>query len=97
MNNFKKEIRIIIKKNEIEDEWSKDGTIKEIEEHRLKSGKQGKAIIKKTMDRGKKFMEERYLVRDSVYVKESKRNFTIKASCKASTKREIRKMTVILK
>ena len=69
--------------------------IKEIEEYRLKSGKQGKALIK-TINRGKKFMERRYLVRDSIYVKKSKGNSIIKARCKASMKRETRKLAVIL-
>lgn len=54
-----------------------------------------KAVIK-TIDRGKKFMKEIYLIRDLIHMKKSI-NFAIKARCKASMKREIRKMAVILK
>ena len=41
--------------------------IKEIEERRLKSGKTPESAIIKTLDRGRKFKNERYLSADSVY------------------------------
>ena len=96
LNNLEEEINIIIEKGETEGEWTKDltgmpvFTIKEIEKHRIKSGKQGKVIIK-TMERGRKFMEENYLLMDSIFVKISQRSFIFKACCKASMKKEIEK------
>ena len=69
-------------------------TIKEINDHRLNSGK-NRAIIK-TMDRGQKFMEEGYVNKDSIYAMATNTHFFIKAECKASMKREIRSMKVKL-
>jgi len=43
-------------------------TIREFDEHRIKSGKKGRAIIK-TMDRGRRFMEEKYVIKDTIYAK----------------------------
>ena len=49
------------------------------------------------MDRGIKFMEKNYLNKDSMFVKKSQRTFTFKANCKASMKKDIRKINVVLK
>lgn len=46
-------------------------TVKKREEHRLKSCNQEKAVIK-TADRENKFIERRYLLRDSLYGKKIK-------------------------
>ena len=69
-------------------------SIKEIEIHRKSSGK-GSAIIK-TLDRGRKFKEERYLSADSVFTTVSENHFNVKAKCKASMKKEIRRVEVSL-
>ena len=55
-----------------------------------------KAIMK-TTDRGRKFQEERYISTDSVYTKTNANDFIVKASCKASMKREYRNMIITLK
>ena len=58
-----------------ENSWSKslDGlpmfTIREIEEHRRKSGKNNNSIMK-TTERGKKFKEERYLSANDIFSKD---------------------------
>lgn len=69
-------------------------SIKEIEIHRQASGK-GNAIIK-TLDRGRKFKEERYLSADSLFTRFSGSNFDVKAKCKASMKKEFREVEVSL-
>ena len=69
-------------------------SIKEIEIHRKSIGK-GSAIIK-TLDRGRKFKEERYLSADSVFTTVSENHFNVKAKCKASMKKEIRRVEVSL-
>ena len=68
-------------------------TIKEIENHRIKSGKSSSAIVK-TTDRGKRFKEERCLSEDDVFAANSERIFYVKEKCKASMKRKIRSMEV---
>ena len=60
-------------------------TIKEIEIYRLKSGKNGKSIIK-TRDRGRKFFEEKYITSGDTYTRTSKNTITFKGKCKASMK-----------
>ena len=42
-------------------------TIKEIEVHRQNSGKYHGGAILKTLERGRKFKEDRYISADSVY------------------------------
>ena len=42
-------------------------TIREIELHRLKCGKTPESAIIKTLDRGRKFKEERYISADSIF------------------------------
>ena len=60
-----------------------------------KSSGKGSAIIK-TLDRGRKFKEERYLSADSVFTTVSENHFNVKAKCKASMKKEIRRVEVSL-
>ena len=43
-------------------------TIKEVERHRLNSGKQSGQAIMKTLDRGRKFKGERYLSSDDIFI-----------------------------
>jgi len=43
-------------------------TIREIDEHCIKSGIKGRAITK-TMDRGRRFMDEKYVIKDTIYAK----------------------------
>ena len=68
-------------------------TIREIENHRIKSEKSSSAIMK-TTNRGKRFKEERYLSVDDVFAANTERIFYVKGKCKASMKREIRSMEV---
>jgi len=85
--------------NKVSD-WSKSladlptFTIKEIERHRQLSGKIKGLSISKTLLRGRKFKEERYLTSDSVFTKVSKNNFRVKCKCKASMKKDIRNVEV---
>ena len=53
-------------------------TISDIETHRLSSGKQKGAAIAKTLDRGRKFKEERYLSSDTIYTKHGQKHFLLK-------------------
>ena len=76
-------------------------TKKEIDEHRSKSGKQKvhdtSKPIKKTLKRGLKFQEERYLSSHTVYTKVFSNSFMVKAKCRASmSTREIHDLEVSL-
>ena len=53
-------------------------TLKDINLHRLSSGKDKNTVISKTLERGRKFKNERYLCSDSVFTKSTKNTFTIK-------------------
>ena len=91
------DINIIREKDEsteqAELDWSKSlkfmpvFTITDIETHRLSSGKQKGVAIAKTLDRGRKFKEERYLSSDTIYTKHDQTHFFVKAQCKASMKK----------
>ena len=87
------------KVNQSENEWGKClkkmpmFTIREIKNHRIRSGKSSSAIMK-TADRGERFKEERYLSADDVFAAYTVRIFYVKGKCKASMKREIRSMEV---
>ena len=65
MENIDKQINVEVANNEV---WTKSlkfmptFTIKEIEKHRLASGKKRGIAISKTLERGRKFKEERYEV-----------------------------------
>ena len=67
--------------------------IREIDNHRIKSGKSCSAIMK-TTDRGKRFKEEGYLSADDVFAANTERIFYVKRKCKASKKREITSIEV---
>ena len=74
---------------------------KEIDEHRSKSGKRKvddtSKPIKKTLKRGLKFQEGRYLSSDTVYTKVFNNFFMVKAKCRASmSTREIHDLEVSL-
>ena len=76
-------------------------TRKEIDEHRNNSGKRKaddvSKPIKKTLKRGLKFQEERYLSSDTVYTKVFGNSFMVKAKCRASmSTREIHELDVSL-
>ena len=56
-----------------------------------------KPITKKTLERGLKFQEERYLSSDTVYTKVFGNSFMLKAKCRASmSTREIHELDVSL-
>ncbi len=71
-------------------------TIKEIEKHRLNSGKQKGAAISKTLMRGRKFKEERYLSSDSVFTAKTETGFAVKCKCRASMKKVTRSVIVYI-
>ena len=70
-------------------------TIKGIELHREKSGKQN-VSTRKTLERGWKFREERYISADSIFTAVTLEGFHVKAKCKASMKKEIRNIEICL-
>ena len=87
------------KKSE-EIEWSKslvgisNFTVKEIEKHRQSSGKIHGLPIIKTLVRRRKFKEERFLTTDSIYTTKTKNLFKVESLCKASMKKNLRKIIV---
>ena len=60
-------------------------TIREIKNHRIKSGKSSSTITK-TADHGIRFKEERYFSADDVFAANTERLFYVKGKCKASMK-----------
>lgn len=70
--------------------------VKDIEKHRINSGKTPGTAIIKTLERGKKFKEERYVSADTIFTYWDTEYFTIKALCKASMKKEKRSVFVQL-
>ena len=71
-------------------------TIKEIEYHRLCSGKSPDTAIIKTLDRGRRFKDERYLTSDSIFTRWDDEIFVVKARCMASMKKGSRDVVVVL-
>ena len=71
-------------------------TIKEIELHRQLSGKTPESAIIKTLDRGRKFKNERYITSGSIFTKCDRGIFYVKGLCKASMKKEKRSIAVKL-
>ena len=71
-------------------------TIKEIEQHRLNSGKTPESAIIKTLDKGRKFKCERCISAVTLYTKWDNKYFYVKCDCKASMKKENRRVTVKL-
>lgn len=70
--------------------------VKDIEKHRINSGKTPGTAIIKTLERGKKFKEERYVSADSIFTCCDIENFNVKALCKASMKKDKRSVFVQL-
>ena len=71
-------------------------TIKEIEQHRLKCGKTPESAIIKTLDRGRKFKEERYISADNIFTSTDSGSFYFQCKCKASMKKDFRKVFIKL-
>ena len=71
-------------------------TIKEIELHGKNSGKIPGLAIVKTLDRGKKFKEERYISADSITTSTKREEFYIRGKFKVNMKKEFRNMEVSL-
>ena len=67
-------------------------TINDIELHRLNSGKTPELAITKTLDRGRKFKEERYISSDYIFTHADENYFYIKGQCKASMRPEKRRL-----
>ena len=71
-------------------------TLREIEKHRLKSGKTPTSAITKTKERGQKFKNERYISADTIFSIMDKEYFCFKATCIPSMKKGKRNMFVAL-
>ena len=71
-------------------------TIKEIEQHRLKSGKTPESAIIKTLDKERKVECERYISVDTLYKKRDNEYFYVECECKVSMKKDKRRVTVKL-
>ena len=67
--------------------------IREINNHRIKRGKNCSAMMK-TTDRGKRFEEEGYLSAANAFAANIERIFYVRQKCKASIKREITSIEV---
>ena len=76
-----------------EDSWGKSldnlppFTIKEIEQHRLNSGKTPESAIIKTLDKGRKSKCQCYISADTLYTKWDNEYFFVECECKASIKK----------
>ena len=89
VQNIDDEIEIVVEKkvNQSEKKWGKClkempvFAIREVENHRIKSGKSSRAIMK-TADRGKRFKEERYLSTDDVFAANTEGIFYVKRKLK---------------
>ena len=73
-----------------------DFTLKDINLHRLSSGKDKNTVISKTLKRGRKFKNEGHLCTDSIFTLCTKNTFTIKAKYSASIKKIKRDAVVTL-
>ena len=99
MNNIEKRIDIYIEESD-KFEWGNSlknmplFAIKEIELHRKSSAKIPGLAIVRTLDRSKKFKEERYISADSITTSTKEEKIYIKGKCKASMKKEFRNMEV---
>ena len=71
-------------------------TIKEIEKHRLKSGKTPDSAISKSKEKGLKFKGERYISADTIYSLSDDKYFCFKAVCIPSMKKGKRNIFVAL-
>ena len=86
-----------------EDSWGKSldnlppFSSREIEQHRLNSGETPKSAIIKTLDKGRKIKCERYISANTLGTKWDNEYFYVKCECKASMKKQKRRITVKLK
>ena len=71
-------------------------TRREIEDHVKKCGKLKGKSIAKTIVRGQKFKQERFLNADSVYTAKTANHFVVKCTCRASMKKITRSIIVHL-
>ena len=71
-------------------------TLREIEKHRLKSGKTPDSVISKSKEKGLKFKSERYLSADTIYFLSDDEYFCFKATCIPSMKKGKRNIFVAL-
>ena len=71
-------------------------TIKEIEKHRDASGKQKDQSVMKTIIRGRKLKEKRFLSSDSVFTEKTKDHFVVKCQCQASMKKVLHFVSVTI-
>ena len=63
-------------------------TRREIDNHMNKWGKlKGKTIKKKTLERGLKFKQERYISTDSLFTTQTLKHLIAKCTCRASMKK----------
>nr|XP_047142939.1 uncharacterized protein LOC124817168 [Hydra vulgaris] len=87
-------------KYQVHNKWGKSliemplFTINNIQNHRKLSGKSKGLSIKKTLLRGKKFQEERYISSDSIFTYSANNVFKTKGLCRASMKKDIWEVTV---
>ena len=65
-----------------------------IEQHRQLHGKTPESAIIKTLGRGRKFKNERYITSNSIFTKCGKGIFYTKRHCKGSMKKEKRSVAV---
>ena len=70
-------------------------TIREIVCHRQLIGKTKGLPIAKTLDKGRKFKNERYISSNSIFTYFVDDKFMVKSKCKASMKNEFRNVNVI--
>ena len=71
-------------------------TQREVEKHRINSGKTAETAIIKTLERGQKFKAERYISADTIFSICDEEYFCFKGICMASMKKEKRNMFVAL-
>lgn len=101
LQNIENSIEIVVH-NPCEKSWGKSlefmpmFTLREIDLHRKQSGKQPGTSIIKTLERGRKFREERYISADSIYTAYDLDKFSVKGKCKASMKNQFRDIEVCL-
>lgn len=101
LENTERDLNIDIVKDIKNEPWGKslenmpNVTINEIENHRKKSGKSQSIAIIKTLDRGRKFKNERYISADSIFTRFYLGFFYVKCKCKASMKKEFRTVELV--
>ena len=80
--------------------WGKDWsslpifTLRDVEDHRKKSGKLKGHYIRKTLLKGKKFKDEGYILRDSIFTLSARERFKAKCMCRASMRKDWRRVIV---